>query len=103
MGLEFIGASVLLIAAALGSYKQGRRTESRSSITTALETVQILEAQIKVLVEQGEKKDQRIATLEGRVNVLNDLVTQRAEVEAVHLEVLSVKECVDRIAAKVGA
>lgn len=102
MGTEII-AIVLLIAASIGSYKQGRRNEARSSITTALETVQILEVQIKTLVEQGEKKDQRIATLEGRVNVLNDLVTQRAEVEAVHADLIDVKETVDRIAAKVGA
>lgn len=96
MGIEVIMAAALLIAASFGSYRQGKRG-------AALETVQLLEAQINVLVEQNKQKDERIATLEGRVNVLNDLVTQRAEVEAVHLEVISVKECVDRIAAKVGA
>lgn len=96
MGLEVVMAAALLIAASLGSYRQGKRG-------AALETVQLLETQINVLVEQNKQKDERIATLEGRVNVLNDLVTQRAEVEAVHMEVLSVKECVDRIAAKVGA
>lgn len=103
MGLEFVMAAVLLIAASAGSYKKGKRDETRGSISSALETIQILESQIAALVSQNEQKDQRIATLEGRVNVLNDLVTQRAEVEAVHSEVLQVREFVERIAAKVGA
>lgn len=103
MGIEAIAATVLLIAGSVGGYFGGKRSAVSQSMGIAVDTVELLQAQVATLIEQGRLKDEKIATLEGRVNVLNDLVTQRAEVEAVHTEVMEVKEIVDRIAAKVGA
>jgi hypothetical protein len=103
MGIEAIVATVLLIAGSVGGYFGGKRSAVSQSMGIAVDTVELLQVQVATLIEQGRAKDEKIATLEGRVNVLNDLVTQRAEVEAVHTEVMEVKEIVDRIAAKVGA
>jgi hypothetical protein len=103
MGIEAIVATVILIAGSVGGYLGGKRSAVSQSMGIAVDTVELLQAQVALLVEQGREKDDRIATLEGRVNILGDLVTQRAEVEAVHQEVMSVKDIVDRIAAKVGA
>lgn len=103
MGIEAIVATVLLVAGSAGGYFGGKRSAVAQSMGIAVDTVELLQTQIAALVEQNKEKDQRIATLEGRVTILGDLVTQRAEVEAVHDEVISVKLVVDRIAAKVGA
>lgn len=103
MGIEAIVATVLLVTGSVGGYFGGKRSAVSQSMGIAVDTVELLQVQVATLIEQGRLKDEKIATLEGRVNVLNDLVTQRAEVEAVHTEVMEVKEIVDRIAAKVGA
>lgn len=103
MGMEPILAVVLIVAASFGSYVQGKRTAAGPAAQAAMETVQMLQVQVDLLVQQTKDKDDRIATLEGRVAVLGDLVTQRAEVEEVHNEVLEVRGVVERIAAKVGA
>lgn len=103
MGIEAIVATVLLIAGSAGGYFGGKRSAVAQSMGIAVDTVELLQAQIATLVEQNHEKDARIATLEGRVSILGDLVTQRAEVEAVHEDVLSMMEVVGRIAAKVGA
>lgn len=103
MGIEAIVATVLLIAGSAGGYLGGKRSALSQSMGIAVDTVELLQAQVALLVEQGREKDERIATLEGRVNILGDLVTQRAEVEAVHQEVMKIQTVVDRIAAKVGA
>jgi hypothetical protein len=52
---------------------------------------------------QGEEKNEQIASLTGRLSALEGLVTQRAEVEAVHVDVLENQHVLHRIAAKVGA
>lgn len=103
MGIEAIVATILLIAGSIGGYFGGKRSAISQSMGIAVDTVELLQAQVQTLMEQNSAKDERIATLEGRVNILGDLVTQRAEVEAVHSDVLTVKDIVDRIAAKVGA
>ena len=49
-----------------------------------------------MLAEQNSGKSAEISQLQGKVEILEGLVTQRADVSAV-------KEVVDRIAVKVGA
>lgn len=91
------------VAGIAGGYVGGKRTGQSQAVSTAVDVVELLQVQIETLVAQNASKDERISTLEGKVELLEAMVTQRAEVEAVHDEVKGVKMVVDRIATKVGA
>ena len=84
-----------LLATTAGGYFGGRRI-GNGAVTTALETVQLIQTQVAMLTEQNSGKSAEISQLQGKVELLEGLVTQRADVSAV-------KEVVDRIAARVGA
>lgn len=84
------------LAGIAGGFLGGRRLAGGQAISTALEVVDLLQAQITMLKEDRQTKTTQIAALEIKVEVLEDLVTQRADV-------LAVKEVVDRIAIKMGA
>lgn len=87
---------VIAIAGMVGGYFQGKRTALSSAVTTATEVVSLLEARVGLLERQLQEKDSKITEMCGRVEVLQDLVTQRADVEAVRGVVL-------RIADRIGA
>lgn len=96
MGVEAIIATLIGVAGIAGGWFGGKRTSDRGAVSIATETVELLQVQIELLkAENGE--------LKARVEVLEALVTQRAEVEAVNREVQGVRGVVDRIASKVGA
>lgn len=98
-----IVTAVVLIFTAFGSFWGGRRTGGERSVEIAATTVQMLQDQVDLLKEQIEQRDVKIATLEAKMEVLEALVTQRAEVEEVKVEIVGVRQVVDRIAHKVGA
>lgn len=86
-------------SSAVGWYT-GRRSGKAEILGTAANTVDILNTRSEVLESNIEdlktkltEKDSQIADLTGRVNVLAEMVTQRAAVA-------EVKEVVDRIASK---
>lgn len=103
MGIEAIIAAVIGLAGASGGFYEGRRRGASTISSIAVDTVELLQVQVNTLTEQGRAKDENLADLRARVEILESLVTQRAEVEAVHLEVQGVRGVVDRIASKVGA
>lgn len=93
-----------MVASVLGSgaagWFTGRRGGRSEVLDIADNTIGILSARsdaldekVKDLKDKLSDKDTQLSELNGRINVLSDLVTQRAEVGAV-------KEVVDRIAAK---
>lgn len=86
-----------------GGFLGGKRLGSAAAVTTAVEVVQLLQVQVDTLEENLSKKDTEVDELKHRVSILEELVTQRAEVEAVHEEVKGVRSVVDKIAEKVGA
>lgn len=90
-------------AGVLGGFLGGRKIASTTATTIAVSTVELLQVSVEELTRQAHEKDNQIAELSGRVEVLEGLVTQRAEVAAVHDEVKEVRTVVDRIAAKVEA
>lgn len=85
-----------------GGFLGGRRVASSQAVSTAVEVVQLLQAQVDTLEGNLDNKDQELEQIKQRVSVLEELVTQRAEVEAVHEEVRGVRVVVDQIAKKVG-
>lgn len=91
------------LAGILGGYFSGRRTGQATAVGTAVDVVELLQVQVNLLTEENGKKDTIIADLRARVEVLEGLVTQRAEVAEVHEEVRGVRIVVDRIASQVGA
>lgn len=107
MGIETIITALVLVASSLGSFWGGRRTAGDQAENQAMEsatvTVDMLQIQTDLLRAQIKERDDKIAALEAKMEILESLVTQRAEVEEVKVEVQGVRLVVDRIASKVGA
>lgn len=89
MDTNTIISVVAPIATLAGGWSIGRRGLSR-------QTIDLLAIQVNTLKESNESKTAQITELTGKVNVLESMITQRAEVA-------EVKEIVERIAVKVGA
>jgi len=90
-------ANIAVLAAGIGGgWATGRRGVAR-------QTVDLLQIQVDSLKDEKAEKDSELGELRGRVEVLENLVTQRAAVSEVHEELQVVHHKVDRIAAKVGA
>ncbi len=103
MDFQSIYTAATAIGVGVGSFIGGRVT-GRSAVTgIATETVELLQTQIGLLQDDKNSKAVEIRDLRSRVGVLEELVTQRAEVEQLSDRVSGVKETVDRIAVKVGA
>jgi FtsZ-binding cell division protein ZapB len=94
---------VAAVAGIFGGFVGGRRLGQSTAVGTAVDVVELLQVQVALLTEENGKKDTVIADLRARVEVLEGLVTQRAEVAEVHEEVRSVRVVIDRIAQRVGA
>jgi hypothetical protein len=99
-------AFATLVGGVYGGFKYGKSqslTDAESSSNISINTVEMLQAQVDLLKRQSEEKEYNLSELMERVNVLEGLVTQRAEVGEVHTEVIAIRGTVDRIAGKVGA
>lgn len=94
----------ILVGAAgvTGGFFGGQKLATGVAIGTAVDVVTLLQAQVDTLEGNLETKDRELDEIKHRVSMLEELVTQRAEVEAVHEEVKGVRSVVDRIAEKVG-
>jgi len=101
-----ITAAISAIAGAIGAaggFVGGRRVAGGQALDIAIGTVELLQVRVDTLTTLGEEKDARLKDLGSRVDLLEGLVTQRAQVEAVREGVMGVWGVVDRIATKVGA
>lgn len=107
MGIETIITTLVIVFTAFGSFYGGRRTSGDQAETQAIEsqavTVDMLQIQTDLLRAQISERDDKILALEAKMEILEAMVTQRAEVEEVKHEVQGVRSVVDRIAHKVGA
>lgn len=90
------------IAGVVGGVFGGKRIGVGSAVTTAVQVVDLLQAKVYTLEEDLGHRNMQINDLRARIELLEDLVTQRAEVDAVKVEVLGVRGIVDLIATKVG-
>ncbi len=103
MGADAIITILTGAAGVVGGFFGGKRLGNAQATTAAVSTVELLQIAVAELRTQNKTKDQQIATLQGRVDSLEVLVTQRAEVEAVHIDVRESKVILRKIAEKVGA
>jgi len=92
MDLTNVAALTIGSVGSIGAYFGGRYQARSQQSQIATDTVALLSTQITALKEQCDK----IPTLQQEINVLRDLVTQRAEVE-------KVIEIVTRIEGKLDA
>jgi len=83
--------------------KQQVLADAANTSSLSIDVIATLQAKVGLLEQQNSEKELNLVELLTRVEVLENLVTQRAEVEAVHEDVNEVKDIVIRIAYKVGA
>jgi len=86
MGLEFILATLIGVAGILGAFIGGRRNSS-----LAADTIGIIQTRMDVFESEARK----IPALMQRIAMLEELVTQRADVEGVKEIVLRIEEKID--------
>lgn len=103
MDIQGTATVVAMLATGAGSYIGGRVQGRGAASQVAADTVDMLQTQVDLLKGDKEEKDLLILDLRNRVEVLESLVTQRAEVEELNTRVSLVKDTVERIAVKVGA
>jgi hypothetical protein len=103
MDINAITNVATVIGVALGGYAGGRMQGRSSASQIAADTVEMLQTQVEILKEDKEGSDAELVDLRHRVEILEGLVTQRAEVEELNVKVSLVKDTVDKIAIKVGA
>jgi hypothetical protein len=103
MGVEAIIATLIGVAGVTGGYFGGKRSGKSQNLSDDVNAVTILQAAVAELKDQNRAKDSIIVALNARVNALENLVTQKADVAAVEAEVRGVREVVDRIAEVVHA
>jgi len=92
-----------ILGTGIGSFIGGRIAGRTSVSQIATDTVEMLTTQVDLLKEDKRTKDAELINLRARVGVLEELVTQRAQVEELTDKVSLVRETVDRIADRVGA
>jgi len=95
--------TIITVLTGIGGVVGGFFGGKRLSVSTAVDVVELLQAAVEQLETNQARKDVEITELKARVILLESLITQKADVEAVRVEVGGVREVVDRIAAKVDA
>lgn len=103
MDLNNVITVLVGIGGVIGGILGGRRMGFGSALVTAVNVVDLLQAKVDTLEEDLASRDRQISDLRSRIELLEELVTQRAAVDDVKVEVLGVRGIVDRIAGKVGA
>lgn len=95
--------TIITVLTGLGGVVGGFFGGKRLAVSTAVDVVDLLQAAVEQLQADKAEKDEQLVELRARILVLEELVTQKADVEAVRVEVGGVRQVVDRIAEKVGA
>jgi ubiquinone biosynthesis protein UbiJ len=100
MGVDAIINVLIGVAGVSGGFVGGKRLGNTQAVSMAVDVVELLQAQVEILKQKGEGDATEIADLRGRVGLLESMVTQRAEVGAVHDAVDNMRQVVDRIEAR---
>lgn len=103
MAIDAIIAMGVGIAGVVGAFYEGRRRGAVSTTTIANNTVNLLKVQLEAFEADRAEKERVIADLKARVEILEGLVTQRAEVRRMHDDVLGIRTVVDRIDTRLAS
>ncbi len=94
--IDSIMTIVMVATTGIGGWYGGKRSGRGGTLGEAASAVTILTGEVESLKRAITTKDNELAEMRGRITTLEDLVTQRADVDGV-------RRVVDRIAEKVGA
>jgi hypothetical protein len=86
MGIEFILGISIALAAVVGNYVGGRRNSALAESTISMLTARM---------DLFEREAGKIPMLHERIGILEELVTQRADVETVKQIVMRIEEKLD--------
>jgi hypothetical protein len=103
MDLNAILVTAAAIGTGLGGFVGGRWTARSAMSDIAADTIEMLQTQNELLRSEKDTLGLTLLDLQTRVSVLEELVTQRADVEDLSHKVSLVKDTVERIAERVGA
>ena len=103
MDVGTVVTAVVGVSAAVGGFFGGRKTGGATAVETAVGVVELLRARIETMDRDRVDGDHLISELKARIEILESLVTRRADVETLAEEVSGVRDVVDRIALKMGA
>lgn len=93
--LDAFVAFAMLAATGVGGWFTGKKQRGDGALGEAANTVIILTSEIDLLKEKLREKDEELAEMRGRIQTLEDLVTQRPDINGI-------RETVDRIARVVA-
>lgn len=99
MDIDAIVTVLTGVAGVTGGFIGGKKMGAGQAVSMAVSVTELLQAQVEILKQKGDSDAVEIADLRGRVGLLESMVTQRAEVSAVHEAVNEMREVVDRIEA----
>ena len=99
MDVDAIITVITGVAGVTGGFIGGKRLGTNQTVSMAVNVTELLQAQVEILKQKGDSDAMEIADLRGRVGLLESLVTQRAEVAAVHDELKDMRQVVDSIAS----
>lgn len=92
--LDALVAFIVMVVTGISSWFAGKKAARTQPIAEAVQTVQLMRAEIDTLKSRLAERDQEIAELRGRLRAMEDMVTQRADVDGV-------RQIVNRIAERI--
>lgn len=101
MGIDALITVLIGMAGTAGGFMSGKRMGVTDSMSIATNTVDLLQIQVNALTSESASKDAIVTDLRARVELLEQLVTQRARVEEVYNAVKDVHTVVNHIKEQV--
>jgi FtsZ-binding cell division protein ZapB len=101
MGIEALITAIIALGGTIGGFVGGKKMSASASVDLAVSTVDLLQIQVQTLKNDGVTKDAVVTDLRARVELLEQLVTQRARVEEVYNLAEGIRSVVDRIEGKI--
>ncbi len=92
MNSESIITAAVGAAAAIGSFFGGRKSAESEALATARGTVEMLEAQLRIMQARDVEKEETIRLLTRRIDVLEDMVLQREDIGQMKRDIQDIKE-----------
>lgn len=92
--LDAVIAVVMVFGSGLGGFIGGKRASRSGALLEATQTMGLMREEIETLKSQLHSRETELAELRGRLVTMEDLVTQRADVDGV-------RQIVERIASQV--
>lgn len=101
MGIDALITLIIGLGGTVGGFVGGKKMSTSTALDTAVSTVDLLQVQVNTITNESAAKDAIVVDLRARVELLEQLVTQRARVEEVYNLAEGIRTVVDRIEGKI--